>query len=104
MAADVIVLDDRDRAGSTVLALLERLRERNVRSIRTPARTACSRRRPRAPRQPADVLEIVCTNTVPIPIEKRVAKLKSCQSRPRLAEAMRRIHNGESVSALFHPA
>jgi len=38
---------------------------------------------------------------VPIPQEKRVPKLKVLSVAPALAEAVRRIHNGESVSALF---
>ncbi len=48
-----------------------------------------------------DVLEIVCTNTVPIPMEHRTDKLRVLSIAPALAEAVRRIHNGESVSALF---
>ena len=48
-----------------------------------------------------DVSEIVCTNTVPIPAAKRVPKLRVLSIAPALAEAIRRIHNGESVSALF---
>ena len=102
---DVIVLDDEIARGSTVLELLERLRERNVRSIRIACTHGLfsSGALERLGNQP-DVLEIVCTNTVPIPAEKRVAKLKILSVAPALAEAMRRIHNGESVSALFHPA
>jgi ribose-phosphate pyrophosphokinase len=49
----------------------------------------------------SDVVEIVCTNTVPIPAGERVPKLRVLSVAPALAEAMRRIHNGESVSALF---
>jgi len=49
-----------------------------------------------------DVLEIVCTNTVPIAGEKRVPKLTVLSIAPGLAEAMRRSNSGESVSALFH--
>ena len=49
-----------------------------------------------------DILEIVCTDTVPIPAEKRVPKLTVLSIAPALAEAMRRINTGESVSALFH--
>ena len=48
-----------------------------------------------------DVLEIVCTNTVPIPAASGTDKLTVLSIAPALAEAMRRIHNGESVSALF---
>jgi ribose-phosphate pyrophosphokinase len=46
----------------------------------------------------------VCTNTVPIADEKRVPKLTVISVALALAEAIRRIHAGESVSALFeHP-
>lgn len=48
------------------------------------------------------MLKIVCTHTVPIAPEKRVPKLTVLSIAPALAEAMRRINNGESVSALFH--
>jgi ribose-phosphate pyrophosphokinase len=40
-------------------------------------------------------------NTVPIGAEKRVAKLTELSVAPAFAEAMRRIHEGESVSELF---
>lgn len=98
----VIVLDDEIARGSTVMELLARLRERDVRSIRV----ACTHglfsggALDRLQAQP-DVLEIVCTNTVPIPAVKVVPKLTVLSIAPALAEAMRRIHDGESVSALF---
>jgi ribose-phosphate pyrophosphokinase len=38
---------------------------------------------------------------VPIPEEKRVPKLNILSVAPALAEAIRRIHVGESVSVLF---
>jgi len=97
---DVIVLDDEIAKGSTVVELLDRLRERGVRSIRV----ACThglfadealRRIGAEP----DVIEVVCTNTVPI--SEKTEKLTVLSIAPALAEAMRRIHNGESVSALF---
>ncbi|GIF03701.1 ribose-phosphate diphosphokinase [Actinoplanes siamensis] len=99
---DVIVLDDEIAKGSTVFELLARLRERNVRSVRV----ACTHglltndavQRLAAEKE---VQEIVCTNTVPIPDGKRHEKLTVISVAPALAEAMRRIHNGESVSALF---
>src|SRR4051812_46175205 len=99
---DVIVLDDEIARGSTVLELLERLRERGARSVRV----ACTHglfagdALERLAAQP-DVSEIVCTNTVPIPEHKRVRDLTVLSVAPALAEAMRRIHVGESVSALF---
>jgi len=102
---DVIVLDDEIAKGSTVLELLDRLRELKVRSVRVACTHGLfsSGALDRLGEQP-EVLEIVCTNTVPIPVQKRVPKLKVLSIAPALAEAMRRIHNGESVSALFDPA
>jgi ribose-phosphate pyrophosphokinase len=99
---DVIVLDDEIAKGSTVLELLDRLREQGPRSVRI----ACTHglfadgALKRLSEQP-DVLEIVCTNTVPVPVEQHTEKLRVLSIAPALAEAVRRIHNGESVSALF---
>ncbi|HEY2060907.1 MAG TPA: ribose-phosphate diphosphokinase [Amycolatopsis sp.] len=101
---DVIVLDDEIARGSTVLELLDRLRELKPRSIRV----ACThglfadKALDRIGGQ-EDVLEIVCTNTVPVPVEERTDKLRILSIAPAMAEAMRRIHNGESVSSLFEP-
>jgi ribose-phosphate pyrophosphokinase len=49
------------------------------------------------------VAEIVCTNTVPVPADAYPGKLRVISVAPALAEAIRRIHGGESVSALFAP-
>jgi ribose-phosphate pyrophosphokinase len=102
---DVIVLDDEIAKGSTVLELLRVLRAQRPRSIRV----ACTHGLFSADAlkrlsEQDDVLEIVCTNTVPVPAERVTEKLRVLSIAPALAEAMRRIHNGESVSALFDPA
>jgi ribose-phosphate pyrophosphokinase len=99
---NVIVLDDEIAKGSTILELIDRLREHGVRSIRV----ACTHglfaagALKRIADQP-DVTEIVCTNTVPISADTVVPKLKVLSVASALAEAMRRIHLGESVSVLF---
>ena len=99
---DVIVLDDEIAKGSTVIELLARLREQKVRSIRVACTHGLfsSGAIDRLASQ-EDVTEIVCTNTVPIPPDKQVDKLTVLSVAPALAEAIRRIHIGESVSALF---
>jgi len=99
---DVIIVDDEIAKGSTVVELIRLLHERKARKIRI----ACTHGlfSDGALQRLAshdDVLEIVATNTVPIPTEKRVSKLKLISVAPALAEAIRRIHEGESVSALF---
>ena len=100
---EIIVLDDEIALGSTVIELLDRLRERDARSVRIACTHGLfSGGALERLNQQQDVLEVVSTNTVPIPAEKCVPKLKILSVAPALAEAMRRIHNGESVSALFH--
>lgn len=100
---DIIVLDDEIAKGSTVIELIQRLREHGVQSIRI----ACTHglftdKALERLGEFDDVREIVCTNTVPIPEVDRHPKLEVLSVAPQLAEAIRRIHNGESVSALFH--
>ncbi|GAA2371596.1 putative ribose-phosphate pyrophosphokinase [Catellatospora methionotrophica] len=98
----VIVLDDEIAKGSTVIELMEHLRGLNVRSIRLACTHGLfSDNALKRLSEQDGVLEIVCTNTVPIAADKHVPKLKVLSVAPALAEAMRRIHNGESVSALF---
>jgi ribose-phosphate pyrophosphokinase len=98
----VIVLDDEIARGTTVDELLLRLAEQRVRSVRI----ACTHglfadgALDRLAARP-EVEEIVCTNTVPPPADKRPDKLHVISVGPALAEAIRRIHDGESVSALF---
>lgn len=101
---DVIVLDDEIAKGTTVLELLDRLRERGVASVRVACTHGLfsSGAIERLDDRP-EVAEIVCTNTVPAPDTKPGSKLRVLSIAPALAEAMRRIHDGESVSALFDP-
>src|SRR5215469_2818727 len=97
---DVIVLDDEIARGTTVIELLDRLRERDARSVRI----ACTHglfRDGALKRIAADtsVREIVTTNT--LPTAESGPELHVISIAPALAEAIRRIHEGESVSALF---
>ncbi|MGE5134509.1 MAG: ribose-phosphate diphosphokinase [Gemmatimonadota bacterium] len=101
---DVIVLDDEIARGTTIVELLARLREHKVRSVRIACTHGlfCDGALERIAAAP-EVAEIVCTNTVPAP-QAGQAKLTVLSVAPALAEAIRRIHEGESVSALFGPA
>ncbi len=99
---DVIILDDEIANGGTIFELLRRLRERNVGRIAIACThglfTGTAIERLRA--QP-DIAEIVTTNTVPLPADKRLPNMRVLSIAPLMAEAIRRIHNGESVSSLF---
>ena len=49
----------------------------------------------------APIEEIVVTDTIPLPPEKRRAKIRVLSIAPVLAEAVRRVHKDLSVSTLF---
>ena len=99
---NVIVIDDEIANGGTIVEVLQKLRERHVRRIVV----ACThglftgQAIARLGSQ-SDLDEIVTTDTVPIPSVKRLPNMKVLSVAPLLAEAIRRIHVGESVSGLF---
>ncbi len=97
---DVIILDDEIARGTTVLELLSVLRRQEPRSISvacTHGLFADGALEKLAAAE--DVSEIVCTNSVPVPVAH--PKLTVLSVAPALAEAIRRTHDGESVSVLF---
>jgi ribose-phosphate pyrophosphokinase len=99
---DVIIMDDEIATGGTIIELLERLRERRVRRIALVCTHGLftGRAIERLSAQP-DIAEIVTTDTVPLPADKHVPNLQVLSIAPLLAEAIRRIHTGMSVSSLF---
>jgi len=48
------------------------------------------------------ICELVVTNTIPIPPHKRLDKMTVLSVGPLFAEAIRRIHSGESIGAMFY--
>jgi ribose-phosphate pyrophosphokinase len=96
---DVIVLDDEIARGTTVLELLNLLREQGARSVIVACTHGIFADGALDKLAATDVTEIVCTNSVPVPAKHD--KLRVLSVAPALAEAMNRIHNGESVSSLF---
>jgi ribose-phosphate pyrophosphokinase len=49
----------------------------------------------------SELTEVVITDTVPLPAAKRLPQIKVLSVAPLIGEAIRRIHRGESVGALF---
>ena len=101
---NVIILDDEIARGTTIEELLANLAARETGSVRIACTHGlfCHGALDRLAARP-DVTEIVCTNTVPLPADAHPGKLRVISVAPALAEAIRRIHDGESVSALFEP-
>lgn len=99
---DVIVVDDEIASGGSMVELIHHLRQHGARTIRIActhgifAKDAVER----LTAQP-DLIELVCTDTMPISAVGKSPKLTVLSIAPALAEAMRRINTGESVSSLF---
>jgi len=49
----------------------------------------------------SSIKELVVTDTIPLPPEKQLPKITMLSVAPLLGEAIRRIHTGQSVGALF---
>ena len=96
---DVIVLDDEISRGTTVFELLDRLHEEGARSVAVACTHGLFADKSLEKLAATDVTEIVTTNSAPIQSDE--PKLTVMSVAPALAEAISRIHNGESVSALF---
>ena len=99
---NVIVLDDEIANGGTIVEVLIKLRERRVKRIAVACTHGLFTGKAIARlRAQTDIAEIVTTDTVPIPPEKHLPNMKILTVAPLLADAIRRIHVGESVSKLF---
>lgn len=95
-----IVLDDEIATGGSIIELMDKLAESGV----TEASVACThglfagQAVERLRSHPA-ITEVVTTDTVPAPADWPELKVRSVA--PLFAEAIARIHAGESVSSLF---
>jgi ribose-phosphate pyrophosphokinase len=98
---DVIVLDDEIARGTTVFELLDMLREHEPRSVAVACTHGVFADGTLDKLTAADITEVVCTNSAPVPVGH--PKLHVLSVAPALAEAIGRIHDGESVSVLFQP-
>jgi ribose-phosphate pyrophosphokinase len=99
---DVIVHDDEIATGGSIIALAERLHEHGAREI-TLACThgvfsgSAIERLQAVP----NIVEIVTTNTVPLPKEKITENMTVLSVAPIFGEALRRNILGQSVGSLF---
>jgi len=100
---DAIVFEDEISTGGTMAQTAETLAAAGVRSIHAGAVHAvlCG---PAVERlNKSSIASFALTNTVYVPPEKKLRDWVSLDVSPLLAEAIKRIHSGESVGALFKP-
>jgi ribose-phosphate pyrophosphokinase len=96
----IIVDDEIDTAG-TLIQIVEALQREGVTELWACA-THAVLSDPAPERIAASNLrEVVVTDSIPIPPERRGSKIKVISLAPLIAEAILRIHKGQSVGALF---
>jgi ribose-phosphate pyrophosphokinase len=98
-----ILVDDEIAAGNSMIEAIKELRKHGV----TKATLVCTHGLFCGPAVTnlAAVPEIKCivtTNTVPIPQKKQIKGLEVLSVAPLFAEAIRRIHEGQSMKPLFN--
>jgi len=98
----VILVDDEIAVGTSMIEVIKVLRERGVKE----ATIACTHGifcGPAIQNLSAvpEIKHIVTTNTVPIPPEKRAIGIEVLSVAPLFAEAIRRIHEGETMEPFF---
>jgi ribose-phosphate pyrophosphokinase len=98
---NVIILDDEVATGGSILELMQALRRESAQRVSLACTHGLFTGKAIERLNGLELEEIVTTNTVPIPEEKRLPNMTVLSIAPLLAEAISRIHHGESVSALF---
>lgn len=98
---DAIVFDDEISTGGTIVSTIDTLKKAGVHTIYVAATHAvlCGNAAENLKRSAAN--KVVVTNTVNIPAAKRFPRLEILSMASLFAEAIKRIHTGESVGALF---
>jgi len=98
---DVIMFDDEISRGTSMVAAVNLMKEQGARDVRMVCTHGLFAGTAINLISKSPVTEIITTNTVEISPEKRLDKITLLSVAPLFAEAIKRIHTGDSVSALF---
>jgi len=96
-----IVIDDEIANGGSIVEAVKLLRQRGVTGVTVACTHGVFSGRAIERLRDLNLHEIITTNTVPIPAEKRLPNMRVLSVAPVFGEAIRRINLGESVSAIF---
>jgi len=98
---NALIVDDEVDTGSTLVATMDLLQQQGT----TDIYACCTHPVLSGPAverlEQSPVSELVVTDTIPLPAEKRLPKITVLSLAPLLGEAIQRIHTGHSVGELF---
>ena len=97
----VVIIDDLIDTGGTIVNAAVALKEQGARDVYVGCTHGVLSGGALDKIEASPVKELVVTNTIPANGKKPADKVKVLSVAKLLGEAMRRIHNGESVSSLF---
>lgn len=96
-----VLLDDMIDTAGTITNAANALKDLGAKSVKACATHAVLSGPAIQRIQDSAIEELVLLNTMPIPPEKMINKIKLLSVGPTFAEALIRIHNNESISKLF---
>ena len=96
-----VLLDDMIDTAGTITNAANALKDQGAKSVRACATHAVLSGPAIQRIQDSAIEELVLLNTMPIPEEKMIDKIKMLSVGPMFAESLIRIHNNESISKLF---
>jgi len=98
---DAVLVDDLIATGGSLLEAAQALKKNGVKKIH--AAVVHGVLSGNAVKRIEDSIfeELIITNTIPLPKEKKSPKITVLSVAPLLAEAVKRIHQEESISCLF---
>jgi ribose-phosphate pyrophosphokinase len=96
-----LIVDDEVLTGGTLAATAEIVLRQGARQVYACCTHALLAGRAVEVLERSQIKELAVTDTVPIPQDKRMPNMTVLSVAPLLGEAIRRIHTGQSVGALF---
>jgi ribose-phosphate pyrophosphokinase len=98
---NALIVDDEVDTGSTLIATMDLLQRQGTVDVYA----CCTHPVLSGPAieriEQSPMKELVVTDTIPLPVEKRLPKITVLSLAPLLGEAIQRIHTGQSVGELF---
>ncbi len=96
-----LILDDEIASGGTMIQAIDFVRKYGAKEVVVGATHPVFTKNAPELLRASPIREVIVTDTIPIPITKRIPCLTELTVAPLFAQAIHRIHEGDSVSALF---
>lgn len=97
-----IVVDEEILTGGSIRNAVQVVRDHGARDVYVCCTHAAFTEKAMDRLQDLDLREIIVTNTLPLPAERRLPNMTLLSIAPLVGEVIRRVHDGRSVGAMFN--